>query len=403
MVSGWSNRAVPQVMAVAIACGVAAGCGRPAQGRAAEESRLAVTVQSVQAIEIRREVEVVGTLAARDEAVVSSEVEARVARLAADMGDRVGAGDPLVVLDSEKLKGRADEQRAALEQTRARYGARGAELPPIERTPDVQSAAARLSEAEQQLARAQQLSARNLVPRQQLEQAETQVETARAGRDAAEAAARQLRAEITAREAAVRVADRELQDTVIRAPFGGVVAERLVSAGQFVRVQTPVMRLVRLEPLRLVAEIPEKFAPSIRVGHEISVLVDAYPDQPVRGRITRISPDVNQKTRAFAIEGEVPNAEGLLKPGTFARARIVTDRVDKTLVVPVSAIQTRYGTSRAFVVKDGKITGVELKLGDRLGPRVEVLGGLDAGATIVSEAVEGLNDGMAVEPRGATK
>jgi multidrug efflux pump subunit AcrA (membrane-fusion protein) len=381
---------------------LATGCSRPAQGQAGHESRVAVNVQRVEPVEIRREVEVVGTLAARDEAIVSAEVEARVARLAADMGDRVAAGAPLVVLDAEKLRSRADEQRAALEQTRARYGARGADLPPLEQTPDVLSATARLAEAEQQLARARQLASRNLVPLQQLEQAETQVQTARAGRDAAEAAARQLRAEISAREAAVRVAERELQDATIRAPFGGVVAERLVSVGQFVRVQTPVMRLVRLEPLRLVAEIPERFAPSIRVGHAISVLVDAYPDRPVGGRISRISPDVNQKTRAFAIEGEIPNAEGLLKPGTFARARIVTDRVDRTLVVPVSAIQTRYGTSRAFVVRDGTIAGVELKLGDRLGPRVEVLSGLEAGTTIVADAVEGLNDGMAVTARGDT-
>lgn len=377
-----------------------AACRGGATGRDAAKAGdpLAVTVVHVETVELRREVDAVGTLAARDEAVISSEVEARVTRLAADMGDRVVAGAPLVMLDAEKLRYRADEQRASLEQTRARYGARGADLPAVEQTPDVLSAAARRAEADQQLARARQLSARNLVSREDLERAETQTQTARAAHDAALAAAGQMRAEITAREAALNSANRELQDAVIRAPFDGVVAERLVTAGQFVRVQTPVMRLVRLHPLRLTAEIPERFGPAIRVGDAVGVRVDAYPE-PVQGRITRISPDVNLKSRAFTIEAEVPNADGALKPGTFARVRVVTNRVDKTRAVPATAVHTRYGTSVVFVVAEGKLKAVEVKLGDRLGPRVEILEGVEAGASIVGEGVEGLTDGLAVTPR----
>jgi RND family efflux transporter MFP subunit len=355
----------------------------------------------VQLFEIRREVEAVGTLAARDETVVSSEVEARVARLVADMGDRVTAGAPLVILDAEKLRYQVDEQRASLEQTRARLGANGTELPSPEQTPDVMSAAARLTEATQQLTRARQLADRQLVSKEDLERAQTQVETARAAHQSALAEARNLRAEVTAREAALNGANRALQDTTIRAPFDGVIAERLVSQGQFVRVQTPVMRIVKLHPLRLTAEIPERFGPAIRVGHALSLRVDALPDTPVEGRVTRISPSVNMRSRAFAIEGEVPNPDGTLKPGTFARVRIVTDRVDKTLAVPVTAVQTRYGRSVVFVVRDGKLKESEVKLGDRLGARTEVLSGLDAGMTIVADGVEGLSDGQAVAPRRA--
>jgi membrane fusion protein (multidrug efflux system) len=378
-----------------------AGCNGAASGRSGEAApdATAVNAMQVQLFELRREVEAVGTLAARDETVVSSEVEARVARLAADMGDRVTAGDPLVILDAEKLRYRVDEQRASLEQTRARLGARGTELPKAEDTPDVMSAAARHTEAEQQLARARQLSTRQLVSKEDLERAETQLETARAAHEAALASARNLRAEVTAREAALNGANRDLQDATIRAPFDGVVAERLVSQGQFVSVQTPVMRLVRLHPLRLTAEIPERFGPAIRVGHTVSIRVDALPDTAVEGRVTRISPSVNMKSRAFAIEGEVPNADGTLKPGTFARVRIVTDRVDKTLAVPVTAVQTRYGRSVVFIIRDGKLTAAEVKLGDRLGPRVEVLSGVEPGTTIVSDGVEGLTDGQAVVPR----
>ena len=376
-------------------------CSNTATGKTSGSGSdaLPVNVIRVNPLELRREVEAVGTLAARDETVVSAEVEARVARLAADMGDHVAANAPLVVLDREKLRYRVDEQRAALQQTRARLGARGTELPTPEQTPDVLSALAQRTEAEQKLARAKQLAAKNLLPVQELERAQTELETARAAHASALAAARNLLAEVTAREAALNSANRDLEDTVIRAPFEGVVAERLVSPGQFVRVQTPVMRLVRLHPLRLTAEIPERFGPAVRVGHTLNLRVDAFPDRPIEGRVTRISPDVNLKSRAFSIEGEVPNPDGALKPGTFARVKIVTDRVDRILAVPVTAVQTRYGRSLVFVVHDNKVKGNDVKLGDRMGPNVEILEGIEAGATVVADNVEGLTDGMQVAPR----
>jgi RND family efflux transporter MFP subunit len=396
-------RARGALAAIAVALSLAVSACSSASGKPAANGgeALPVNVVKVDPLELRREVEAVGTLAARDETVVSAEVEARVARLAADMGDRVAADAPLVILDAEKLRYRVDEQRAALEQTRARLGATGAELPAAEQTPDVVSALAQRTEAEQKLVRARQLAEKNLLPAQELERAQTELETARAAHQTALASARNLLAEVRAREAALNSANRDLQDTVIRAPFDGVVAERLVSPGQFVRVQTPVMRLVRLHPLRLTAEIPERFGPAIRVGHAVTVRVDAYPDRPVEGRVTRISPDVNLKSRAFSIEAEVPNAAGELKPGTFARVRIVTDRVDKILAVPVTAVQTRYGRSVVFVVNGGKIAGAEVKLGDRLGANVEIAEGVQPGATIVADGVEALSDGLQVAPRTA--
>jgi len=308
---------------------------------------------------------------------------------------------PLVFLDAEKLKYRADEQQAGLDQTRARLGARGTELPAPEQTPDVLSAAAKRVEAEQALERARRLAAKNLVSQEDLEKAQTQLQTARAAHETAIAAERELRAEVAAKEATLRGANRELQDAVIRAPFDGVVAERMVSQGQFVTVQAPVMRLVRLHPLRLTAEIPEKFGPGIHVGQVIALRTDAYPDTPVEGRITRISPDVNLKSRAFSIEADVPNEDGALKPGTFARLKVATNHVDKALVVPATAIQTRYGTSMVFIVRDGTLASAEVKLGDRLGQRVEISEGLEAGATIVSDNVDGLSAGIRVVPRKA--
>jgi multidrug efflux pump subunit AcrA (membrane-fusion protein) len=378
-----------------------AGCSRQ-QGAEASEGQKArqVAVEAAQVRDVRRQVDVVGTLAAREEVVVSAEVEGRVARLAHDLGDRVAAGEALIELDPEKLQYRAEAQRAALEQARARYGASAdAELPPLDKVPNVVSTTAQLAEAEQQLDRAKNLAGRNLVSKSDLDAAQTRFDTAKAAHDQALASARQLRADIEAQTSSLRLAQRNLRDSVIRAPFEGYVAERLVSQGQYVQPQAPVMRIVRLQPLKLTAEVPEKFGPWVQTGRELAVKVDAYPGQVFTGKVVRISPAVNLRSRAFAIEGEIPNNDGRLKPGTFARVVITTDRVERAVTIPAAAVQSRYGTNRVFLIQNGQLVGKEVVLGDRIGDRVEVAQGLEAGTQIVCADVDQLADGMKVSSK----
>ena len=376
-------------------------CARDgAAGASAGEKPRTVKVEAAQVRDVRRQVDVVGTLAAREEVVVSAEVPGRVSRLVHDLGDRVTAGAPLIELDSEKLQYRADGQRATLDQARARYGASAdGDLPALDKVPTVVSTAAQMADAQQQLERAKNLGSRNLLSRSDLETAQTRFDTAKAAHDQALASARQLRADIEAQSSSLRLAQRELRDAVIRAPFDGYVAERLVSPGQYVQPQAPVMRIVRLQPLKLTAEVPEKFAPWIETGREMAVKVDAFPQQVFAGKVVRIAPGVNLKSRAFAIEGEVPNPDGKLKPGTFARVQITTDRVERAVTIPFAAVQSRYGTNRVFLVQNGQLAGREIVLGDRLGDRVEVSRGLDAGTPIVAADVEQLADGMKVTPK----
>ncbi|HWT46475.1 MAG TPA: efflux RND transporter periplasmic adaptor subunit [Vicinamibacterales bacterium] len=389
-------------LAFAVLAAAGAGCDGAAQAKKSDaKDVLAVDVVTVQQIDLRRSVEAVGTLEAHDQATISAEVAGRVARMAVDMGDKVKAGSPLVLLDAERLRYHANEQEAALQQARAKLGAQGDHLPPPGQTPDVLSAAAKRAQAQQSYDRARALAEKNLISRQDLEAAQTNLQTAVAAHEAAIAAERELRAEMVAREATLNSATRDLKDTTIRAPFDGVVAERMVSEGQYVTAQAPVVRLVRLDPLRLTADVPEKFAPNVHVGQPIELTTDAFPDTPVTGTITRISPDVNLKSRAFAIEADVRNEDGQLKPGTFARLTIATNKVDHAIVVPATAIQTKYGTSVAFILENGKLKASEVKLGDRLGPRVEITEGLQAGQSIVSDDVDGLTSGMAARPKTA--
>jgi RND family efflux transporter MFP subunit len=383
---------------IALATLVAVGCSKSetAQARTREQAK-PVKVEAVREETIRRVVEVVGTLAAVDEVTVSSEAEGHVSRLVADLGDRVRAGDPLVELDREKPQYNFDEQKAALERALAKYGAPDTtHLPPIEQTPDVQKAQAELVQAKQSYDRADELYKRLLVPKQSQDDAKTMLESKQASYDSSLQNAKNLRADISASDAAMKLADRQLRDTSIRAPFDGYVEKRMVNLGEFVKLQTPVMSVVRIDPLKVIAEIPEKMAPWIRIGQSVELHVDAYPDKTITGKVSRISPAVNTATRAFPFEALVPNAEGLLKPGTFARVHIESGKVDQVMTLVYSAIQYRYGVNRVFVVNGDHLTARELKVGERLGDRIEVMSGVKPGDSVAVTDVDKLADGTRV-------
>jgi RND family efflux transporter MFP subunit len=380
----------------------AAACKRANAAVAADSAPTRIVVAKVQKVNVRRAVDVVGTLTAFEQVTVSSEVEGKVVRILADLGDRVTAGQPLVELDREKLEYHLAQQQAAVERAMAKYGVSdpAAELPAIERTPDVQKAAAELAQADQNYARAAELHRTNLVPKQQLDDADVAVKTKRANYDAALQGARNLRADIAAERASLQLAQRELRDGIIRAPFDAYVERRLVSPGQFVRVQTAIAALVKVDPLKLTAEIPERLAPWVKIGQRLSLVIEAFPDKPREGTVARISPAANPQTRAFPLEGEVPNKDGQLKPGTFARVHIETDRVEHILTVPANSLQYRYGVNRVFVVSGDRLQSKEIKIGDRLGERVEVIDGINADEPIVATDVDKLSDGVRVTVAG---
>jgi multidrug efflux pump subunit AcrA (membrane-fusion protein) len=381
------------VLAAAAACSKTSS----AQARTADAAPAPVQGQLVREDVVRRTVDLVGTLAAADEVVVSAETDGTVSHILADLGDRVTAGQPLVELDREKRQYSLDQQRASLARARATYGAtEGGTLPPIEQTPDVKKAEAELQQAKQNYDRTLTLQQRQLVAQQLLDDAKAMLQAKQASYDAALQNARNSRAEIDVADASMKLADRQLRDTFIRAPFDGYVQERLVSLGELVKAQAPVMRVVRIDPLKVTAELPERMGPWIKTGAPIELGVDAYPDRTFKGSLTRISPAVNTQTRAFPFEARVPNNDGLLKPGTFARVHIETSREDKVVTVPYASLQYRYGVNRVFVISGDALSVRELKTGDRLGDRIEVLSGVKAGDQIAVSDIEKLVDGMKV-------
>jgi len=359
---------------------VAVACSKSetAQARGREDAAKPIKTESVRQEAVRRSVEV-------------------VARLFSDLGDRVVAGQALLELDREKPQYNLDQQKAALERALAKFGATDpSHLPPIEKTPDVLKAQAELVQAKQAFDRADELNRRQLVPKQTLDDAEAMFQSKQASYDASLQNARNLRADIAASEAALKLADRELRDTAIRAPFDGYIQKRLVSLGEYVKVQTPVMAVVRVDPLKVTAEIPEKMAPWIKLGQTVELHVDAYPDKTITGKISRISPAVNTATRAFPFEALVPNTDALLKPGTFARVHIESSKVDQVMTLTYAAIQYRYGVNRVFVVDGDHLVARELKVGERMGERIEVVDGVKPGDAVALTEVDKLSDGTRV-------
>jgi RND family efflux transporter MFP subunit len=375
------------------------GCSKTNTARASarEETARPMKTEAVRQESVRRAIEVVGTLAAEDQVTISSQADGAVSRVLVDLGDRVKAGQVLLELDREKLEYNLEQQKAALVRALARYGANEpGHLPPIEQTPDVQKAAAELGQAKQAHARADELFNRRLVPKQTLDDAQATLGAKQAIYESALQNAKTLGGDIDASNATVKLADRQLRDTSIRAPFDGYVQKRLVSLGEFVKSQTPVMSIVRVDSLKVTAEIPERMAPWIKVGQSVEISVDAFPDKTIAGRLSRLSPAVNTPTRAFPFEAFVSNAAGLLKPGTFARVHVTTALVEPVLTIPYAAMQYRYGVYRAFTVSGDRLAVHELQTGDRVGDRMEILSGVKLGEEVALTDVDNLADGILV-------
>ncbi len=381
---------------------VGTGCLR---GRASDDPRdgakpVRARVVPVVSRVVHRDVESVGSLFAFEEVTVGSEVEGRVDVVYVDVGDKVATGRPLVKIVPVELSLALDQERAALQQIQARLAPpQGGDLKDPGEAAEVRRAQADRTDAEQKYERARELLSGGLIARGTFDEAEARFKAARAAYDMAVQNVQNLRAQVAQRSASVALADKKLRDTVIRAPFAGQVKERMVSPGQYVKVQTPVMAIVDTDPLRVRLKAPEKMAAWIAVGLPVKVQVEAYPDRTFVGRLSRINPSVDPQTRSFEVEALLDNKDGLLKPGFFARASIASNHVDKALLVPQDALRYLYGVYKVYTVEQRALRETEVKLGARNGEEVEVVAGLSDGAR-VAVPVEGqeLRDGATVAP-----
>jgi len=353
----------------------------------------------VQRISVQRSVELSGTLVAPDQARVSGEVAGVVLDVLVEIGQEVRVGQELVRLDTAELNLALQRAESALRQTEAQLGmATGSNrMPADEEIAAVRTAAANREEARAQLSRAQESFNKGLSSRADFDTAQTRLKVTEAAYQAAIENVRALKASLQDRRASHELAVKKVDDAVIRAPIAGAIAERPVQRGEFIRENTPVVTIVRMNPLKLRTAVQEKYANMIHRNQEANFQVEPFPNEMFRGKIQFISPAVDQATRTFNAEIIVDNPSAKLKPGFFAKGVILTRKDDAVMAVSDSAVSTLAGVSSVYVVKDGKITQQPVTLGVRQGNLWEVVDGLKGNETLASSRLNELATGVSVE------
>jgi len=392
---------------VGIFCLVVAGCtGASGQGRrdAGRSSATAVSTAPVQRISIQRTIDLSGTLISPDEAKVSAEAAGVVQSVSVRLGDEVARGQELVRLAPRELELALERAQSALRQTQAQLGMADEDSEPLadDRIAAIRTAAANLDDARTQNQRAEQLANRGLLAGAEVEATRTKLKVAEAAYESAIETVRSLKASLQDRRAAYQLAQKKLNDAVIRAPIAGAVSERLVQPGEFIKEDTPVITLVQMDPLKVSTAAQEKYAGVIKPDMPIQFSVESYPNDTFRGRIVSVSPAVDQATRTFAVEAELPNRDHRLKPGFFAKGVILTHVDASVLAAPEDAVSTLAGVSTVFVIEDGKVRPQTVTVGVHQGNLIEVVDGLHGDETLATSNLNQLSAGVLVTARRST-
>jgi RND family efflux transporter MFP subunit len=349
-----------------------------------------------------RTVRTTGELAAYDEATISVKVPGRIDKLDVDVGSRVKRGDVLALIDPRDYELRKQAAVAALQAARARLGL------PLEGDDDtvvpeeaaiVKMARAQLDDMVRTRDRLLEVSESGAVSQAEQDTAGANVLMAEARvRDALEEV-QNRRAMIAQRRAELAIAQQQLADTRIVAPFDGVVRERRASLGDFVAAGAPLVTFVRVDPLRLRMEVPELVAALVEKGQTVRAWLTGE-ERALTGTVTRTSPSITAANRSLLLEAEIPNPAFDLRPGTFARVEILVDASAKALTAPLDAVASFAGIDKAFVVADGKAVETRITTGRRDEERVEILSGLEAGDVVVRRPGN-LQTGAPVRPVSA--
>jgi RND family efflux transporter MFP subunit len=347
---------------------------------------------------VKRSVESVGTLFPLDETVVSAEIDGKVDQLKVDFGDTVAKGQLMVHISDEEQRYLLAQNEAQLRSSLERLGLSKEtdRVQDIKQTPDVRRAEAEAFEAEQRFKRTRELRDQGIGPQADLDQAQARFNAARAAYDATVNQTRNLISEVERFKAVVELQRKKLRDTSVYAPFSGSVKERAVTLGQYVRANTPLLTLVKTDPLRLRLDVPERMAPWVKTGQVATVEIEAFEGQRFTGKIWRVSPTVDQAKRTFVAEALIENPGARLKAGSYARARIPTEKSETVVLLPTRAVQYILGSNKAYVIKDGVIDAREVKIGERFETEVEVLEGVQAGESVATNNLPRLDTGSKV-------
>jgi membrane fusion protein (multidrug efflux system) len=296
-----------------------------------------------------------GTLKASQESQVAADASGKVTATYVERGQPVKQGDVLAVLD-----------------------ARGASISATAANAQTQLARANLEQAQKDCERVKALKDSGSISQAEFDRVTSQCQATQWS--AAAAAAQQQNAQ------------KIVGDSVIRAPFGGIVGERFVNVGQYVQAQTQIVSLYTPDPLRLELTVPEANVSGVHADAPVSFTVSAFGDERFSGTVKLISPNVRPTTRDLVVEAFCPNPEQRLKPGMFAVARLQTAEKSQ-VAVPTNAIVKVAETNRVFVVVDKRIAERIVQTGGDKDGFTAIVVGLKVGETVVVAPGPDVRDG----------
>ena len=360
LVAARLGRARAAAAATICALGLLA-CG----GEAQEEGPRAtpVTITPVVTMELEDRIEATGQLVARDHAEIAAEVSGQVTEILVEEGRFVRTGEAVL---------RVDPERRNLERDSAR--ARGDE------------ARAALREQERSYRRIAELRERGVASDEQRDQAET--------------AQKLARSRLAAAEAELGVLERALRDASVVAPFDGFVAQRFVSRGEYVAPGNKLFELVALDPIEVEFHLPEADSSRVATGQTVDVRVAPFPDESFDGQVTVVSPIIDPRSRTLRVKAQIPNPDGRLRPGLFARIDLgVALRPDVPMVLEEAILRRAEGAIVFRSVDGNRVERVAVETGVHYAGYVEVVKGLAPGDLVVSRGGDRLSDGQTVLAR----
>lgn len=388
-------------LAMVAATTVLAGSCSNSQGNAKAGFSKPVPVHIYPVVEetTQRRIQASGSLFALEESTLSAQVEGRVDKVLVDVGDYVSADQPLVLLDQRELQFEVERQQGLVKQVRAQLGIGPGDPPPTDpkRLASVQRAQAELFDADQKNSRAEKMFKDKLISQQQYDEVESRYQSAEANYNLALQEVERLKALLISSQASAELAEKKLGDATIRAPFPGSVETRNVHPGEYLRLQGPVLVLVRTDVLRARLAVPERWAGWVKDGATVDLHVEAFPGETFTARISRINPSVSQESRTFEVEALLDNKAGRLKPGFFVQASMPSEKQEKAMFVPENAVNYRYGVYKVFLVTGNRVAEKQIRpAGQTQDQRFEVAEGLKAGDRVASPLSGELHDGDTV-------
>lgn len=297
------------------------------------------------------DISAVGTLLANESVMIRPEIAGRITDVHFSEGQRVVKGTKLISIDASELRAQLEESASAVKLGKLSFE------------------------------RAKELSRRNLMSRQEYDQAQANLSGSLARQNLNEA---------------------RLNKTVLRAPFDGVLGLRKVSPGDYVQPGQDIVNLEDIGALKLDFRVPETYIAKIRPDQSVELGVDAFPGVMFTGKVYAIEPRIDEATRTIQLRAHIPNADGRLRPGMFARVSLMLEQRPNALLIPEQALVPMGSERFVYRVVDGKAVKQKVTLGQRRAGEVEISAGLSPGDTVVTAGQMKLQDGAPVTVLQAT-